>query len=108
MKAIFISNISLTLVCKLPVYDWPSPLKHKTILIPISDSENNHDHFNDLPFDSIIQSLTTGLKIRNSSQSLSTIFSAFRSDFSLTIILKVFAHLTDSTFEYPPLTIRSR
>jgi hypothetical protein len=45
--------------------------------------------------------------MRSSSQRLWTTFSASFSDFSIIMTFKVFAVLTDSTFEYPPLVIRS-
>lgn len=48
---------------------------------------------------STVQSLTMGLKIRNSSQTFSTSFTACSAVFALTWNFNVFALLTDSTFE---------
>jgi hypothetical protein len=57
--------------------------------------------------DSIVQSLTMGLKIRNSSQTFLTSFTASSGFFALTMNFNVFALLTDTTLEYPCFNIRS-
>ena len=58
-------------------------------------------------FDSTVQSLTIGLKIRNSSQSFLTISTASSGALALTKNFNVFALLTDVTLEYPCFNIRS-
>lgn len=56
----------------------------------------------------IMQLLTTGLNMRNSSHSFFTVCLASFSDLELTTIFSILADLIDWTFEYPPLTTRSR